>query len=217
MLLFQHNLTELNGWANTERCRSVTVDAQTLVIDLEATCADDGSVPPEAMEIIEIGAVWATSEGSVLDRFQVFVRPLVQPTLTAFCISLTGIRQADVSVAATFPLALRALSEFADRGAQPGAVWMSWGAYDLKQIERECVRHRIGNPLRLPHQNAKQLFAKRQLLGKPIDLAGACKLTNIGIEGNYHRALDDAANTARLLPWILGTRRVDVTLTGDGD
>src|ERR1700685_1059739 len=160
-------------------------DAMTLVIDLEATCADDGSVPTEAMEIIEIGAVWATSEGSVLDRFQVFVRPLVQPTLTAFCRSLTGIRQADVSVAATFPHAAQALGEFADRGFDSGAVWMSGGAYDLTQIERECVRHRLGNPLRLPHQNAKQLFAKRQRLGRPIDLAGACKLTNLGVEGNY--------------------------------
>ncbi|GHT86553.1 hypothetical protein AGMMS49960_14700 [Betaproteobacteria bacterium] len=38
-----------------------------LVIDLEATC-DDGNVkpiPPDEMEIIEIGAVWATAEGMV--------------------------------------------------------------------------------------------------------------------------------------------------------
>jgi inhibitor of KinA sporulation pathway (predicted exonuclease) len=195
----------------------VSDTAQFLVVDLEATCADDGSVPPEAMEIIEIGAVWATQDGSVIDQFQVFVRPLVQPTLTPFCISLTGIRQAYVSAAVMFPLAAQALGTFAEGGRGVGPVWMSWGAYDLKQIERECARHRIANPLRLPHQNAKQLFAKRQRLGKPIDLAGACKLTNIGIEGNYHRALDDAANTARLLPWILGTRLIDVTGTGDGD
>lgn len=192
-------------------------EATTLVIDLEATCADDGSVPLEAMEIIEIGAVWATPEGGVVDRFQVFVRPLVQPILTAFCASLTGICQSDVSAASTFPFAAQALREFADRRAQPGEVWMSWGAYDLKLIERECARHRIANPLQLPHRNARQLFAKRQRLDRPIDLAGACKLTNLGVEGNYHRALDDAANTARLLPWILGTRQIDPTRMGDGD
>jgi inhibitor of KinA sporulation pathway (predicted exonuclease) len=183
-------------------------DAQFLVVDLEATCADDGSVPPEAMEIIEIGAVWATQEGGVLDRFQVFVRPLVEPTLTPFCISLTGIRQADVSAAATFPHAAQALRTFAERGREDGAVWMSWGAYDLKQTERECARHRIENPLRLAHQNARQLFAKHQRVSRP-GLADACKLTNIGFEGSCHRALDDAVNTARLLPWILGDRHLD--------
>lgn len=183
--------------------------ADFLVIDLEATCADDGSVPPEAMEIIEIGAVWATHEGRVLDRFQVFVRPLVRPTLTQFCISLTGIRQVDISAAATFPLAAQALGEFAQGGGDSGAVWMSWGAYDRKQIERDCSRHQIENPLRLAHENAKQLFAKHQRIARPTDLAGACTLARIGLEGSYHRALDDAANTARLLPWILGSRHLE--------
>jgi len=43
-----------------------------LVVDLEATCSDDGSILPEDMEIIEIGACWATESGVVLQRFQHF-------------------------------------------------------------------------------------------------------------------------------------------------
>jgi inhibitor of KinA sporulation pathway (predicted exonuclease) len=195
----------------------VNSSARILVIDLEATCADDGSVPPEAMEIIEIGAVWATAEGALLDRFQVFVRPLLRPMLTSFCTWLTGIRQTDVDAAAPFATAAEPLAQFAEDGAQEGSVWMSWGAYDLRQIERECARQAVQNPLRLPHQNAKQLFAKCQRLKKPIDLAGACKLARIGLEGSYHRALDDAINNARLLPWILGSRQVDALSADDGD
>jgi len=61
-----------------------------LVVDLEATCSDDGSIAPEEMEIIEIGACWATESGVVLQRFQHFVRPLQRPILTPFCKSLTG-------------------------------------------------------------------------------------------------------------------------------
>lgn len=191
--------------------------ASILVIDLEATCADDGSVPPEVMEIIEIGAVWATAEGAVLDRFQIFVRPLLRPRLTPFCTSLTGILQSDVDSAKLFAIAAKPLAQFAQDGAQEGSVWMSWGAYDLKQIERDCARHAVQNPVRLPHQNAKQLFAKRQRLKKPTDLASACRLAKIGLEGSYHRALDDAINTARLLPWILGSREIDPSSTGDGE
>ena len=36
-----------------------------LVIDLEATCDDGDGLPASDMEIIEIGAVWATVEASV--------------------------------------------------------------------------------------------------------------------------------------------------------
>lgn len=191
--------------------------APILVIDLEATCADDGSLPPEAMEIIEIGAVWATAEGALLDRFQILVRPLQRPRLTSFCTSLTGILQGDVDGAPLFAVAANPLAQFAQDGAQEGSVWMSWGAYDLRQIERDCARHAVQNPLRLPHQNAKQLFAKRQRLNNPKDLAGACGLAKIGLEGRYHRALDDAVNTARLLPWILGRRQLDALSANDGE
>jgi len=34
-----------------------------LVVDLEATCSDDGTISGEEMEIIEIGACWATEDG----------------------------------------------------------------------------------------------------------------------------------------------------------
>ena len=56
-----------------------------LVIDLEATCDEGDGLPPEHMEIIEIGAVWATADGNVLDTFQALVRPVVCPQLTQFC------------------------------------------------------------------------------------------------------------------------------------
>jgi inhibitor of KinA sporulation pathway (predicted exonuclease) len=55
---------------------SLTDAALILALDLEATCADERSVSLEDMEIIEIGALWATPDGTVLDRLQSFVRLL---------------------------------------------------------------------------------------------------------------------------------------------
>jgi inhibitor of KinA sporulation pathway (predicted exonuclease) len=46
-----------------------------LVIDLEATCDEGPHFSTEQMEIIEIGAVWANFDGTVIDSFQTFVRP----------------------------------------------------------------------------------------------------------------------------------------------
>lgn len=94
-----------------------------LVIDLEATCDDADGLPASDMEIIEIGAVWATVEGSVLDTFQALVRPVVRPQLTPFCRQLTNIQQADVdgaewfpAVAARLPASPNAIRHRAQRG-----------------------------------------------------------------------------------------------------
>jgi inhibitor of KinA sporulation pathway (predicted exonuclease) len=52
-----------------------------LIVDLEATCSDDGRVPRHEMEIIEIGAVMQNAHTfEVESEFQSFIRP-VSPRL----------------------------------------------------------------------------------------------------------------------------------------
>ncbi|WP_316151032.1 3'-5' exonuclease [Cupriavidus sp. BIC8F] len=172
-----------------------------LVVDLEATC--DENAPSFEMEIIEIGAVWAAADGStVLDCFQAFVRPAVNSTLTPFCAQLTGITQADVDAASLFPAVADALRAFVALHRQPGSTFVSWGEWDSRQLERESQRHGITTPIDLPHLNAKRLFAKKRRIGKAIGMAKACELVGLQLEGAHHRALDDAINVSRLLPWI---------------
>ncbi|MDT0359327.1 3'-5' exonuclease [Herbaspirillum huttiense F1] len=179
-----------------------------LVIDLEATCANDDSISAEEMEIIEIGACWTNDNGEILGRFQHFVRPLHRPTLTGFCMSLTGISQRDVDEAPLFPVAAKALREFAATNYCEGAVWMSWGAYDLKQITRDALRHGIDSPILMPHENAKRRFAKVQRIGKEVGMARACSMAGKTLQGVHHRGLDDAVNIASLMPWVLGLRQL---------
>lgn len=174
-----------------------------LIIDLEATCANDGSIPIEQMEIIEVGACWATLMGEVIDRFQAFVRPAVRPQLSAFCRSLTHIEQAAIDTASPWPLVATELAEFVRLHHQPGCFWGSWGCYDRKQIERECARHGIADPLaELEHRNLKAVFAKRRKI-KQVGMATALQIAGVPLEGAQHRGLDDALNIARLLPHIL--------------
>lgn len=176
--------------------------ANILVVDLEATC--DESAPAFDMETIEVGAVWVAPDGSVLDRLQTFARPVINPRLTPFCSTLTGIRQADVDSAPAFPAVAQALRAFVARHRQPGSMWASWGAWDGKQLERDSARHGMPPPIDLPHVNAKRLFAKARRIGKEVGMAKACELVGLELEGAHHRALDDALNMARLLPWVLG-------------
>lgn len=179
-------------------------------MDLEATCSEDGTISAECMETIEIGACWVNADGTILDRFQSFVRPVMNPQLTTFCTALTSIRQQDVSSAPLFPIAAESLRQFVALHAMPESTWASWGAYDRKQFVRDSAYHCIPEPITLPHQNAKRLFAKAQRIGKEVGMAKACELTRLGVEGAHHRALDDALNVGRLLPWVFGERSLKV-------
>lgn len=170
-----------------------------LVIDLEATCCDQGTIPPEAMEVIELGAVWATPTGEIIDTLQRFVQPMERPQLTSFCRSLTHIEQASIDTAPYWPTVAAELAEFSRRYS--GQCWGSWGAYDRRQIERECARHGIADPLAgLPHVNLKATFAKARKI-KQVGMITALQIAGLKLGGDHHRALADAQNIARLLPW----------------
>ncbi|AYC33346.1 exonuclease [Pseudomonas cavernae] len=174
-----------------------------LVIDLEAT-TEEGGWPVTEMEIIEIGASLVSAEGRELDHFQRFVRPLRRPCLTSFCRELTHISQANVDAAAPlasiWPLFERWLAAHLPRLAG----WASWGEYDRRQLEQEWQRHGLSSVLaQLPHLNLKQRFAEVRQLARPVGLHSALQLAGFSFHGQQHRALEDARNTARLLPLIL--------------
>ena len=173
--------------------------AAILVVDLEATCSDTD--PAFDMETIEIGACWVGVDGLVLDRFQSFVRPVVNPQLTAFCTSLIGIRQADIDSAPLFPDAAAALRDFVSQHQQPGSVWASWGAYDARQIDIDCARHGVENPLAdWGHINLKKEFARVQKI-KRVGMKMALSIVGLPLEGKHHSGIDDARNIARLMPF----------------
>lgn len=175
-----------------------------LVIDLEATCCDKGSIPVDEMEIIEIGACWASVDGCAIDCFQCYVRPTLHPELTPFCQNLLGISQDRLATEDTIASALERLREFTRRHCTNANLWGSWGAFDRNQIQRECVRIGALPPIELTHENLKRSFAKAQRIGKEVGMRKALELAGLEHTGVHHRALDDALNVARLLPWTVG-------------
>ena len=174
-----------------------------LVIDLEATCCNDGQFPRDEMEIIEIGAVIAGGKTSQqVDEFQVFVRPARHTTLTDFCRELTGIQQADVDSAVGFLQAMSMLTVWMD--GYPDAVFCSWGEYDLRQFERDCAFHAVAWPFGNRHVNLKQRYTERFSLKRGAGFGHALSKHSLTFEGRPHRGIDDARNIVRMLPIILG-------------
>jgi len=178
-----------------------------LVVDLEATTSDDGSLPPEQMETVEIGAVlvdaWTLEP---VDEFQSFVRPVRHPKLLPFCTKLTGITQAMVDDAPSFPEAFEAL-QMAVRGLHP-LVFGSWGRFDHEQLRRDCALHDIQYQLGAAHLNLKTAFSAKQGIKRPLGMTRALARCGLGLHGAHHRGIDDARNIARMLPWIVGDRRL---------
>jgi inhibitor of KinA sporulation pathway (predicted exonuclease) len=171
-----------------------------LVVDLEATCDDRGTIPRSESEIIEIGAVLVDGASlCAVDEFQTFVRPIAHPTLTPFCTQLTTITQADVDAAPLFPAAAERLAAF---GA--GALFCSWGAFDRNQLEADARRHSVPPPLGPRHLNVKEAFARAA--GDRKTMGNRAVLRRVGIDatGTHHRGIDDARNIAMLLPFALG-------------
>ena len=86
-----------------------------LIVDLEATCSNDGSIPSQEMEIIEIGAVILNRSTWQIDsEYQQFIKPVRHPNLTKFCTELTTITQQNIDYVPTFPEVIPEFKQWID-------------------------------------------------------------------------------------------------------
>ena len=175
-----------------------------LVVDLEATCWEDKvdgtdlRQTVDDMEVIEFGCVVCETNGTVIDSKSFFARPKLHPVLTEFCTKLTSIKQSDVDNAPYYADATKTLNEWL------GQYELSpWGNYDKHQLLKEYERHGVcPSFLDLPHENLKKRWSKGKKAFRNAGPKVALEYHGLEFEGKYHRAIDDALNIARLLPFI---------------
>lgn len=171
-----------------------------LVIDLEAT-TDEGGWPVTEMEIIEFGAVIVNNEGVEQDHLQRYVKPLRRPLLTSFCKDLTHIKQSDITSAAPLNSAWPEIERWLQAYQPRLAGWASWGDYDRIQLLQQLEALKLTSLVQeLPHRNLKHEFMHCRQHSRPLGLKKALQLSGLSFQGQQHRALNDARNTARLLP-----------------
>lgn len=179
-------------------------------VDLEATCDEVGesessrplAVVPDQMEMIEIGLVVIDLESlEIVDEFQRFVRPKINPTLTDFCKKLTSIQQADVDSAGSYVEVGEELGAFIAR--YRNAAWASWGDYDARQLARDAGLAGCPSLLEgLPHFNARKWHAGLYD-DRPKSLKQAVESLGLVWMGTYHRGIDDARNMASIVKELL--------------
>ena len=179
-------------------------------VDLEATCdeVEDSeqlrplAVPPDQMETIEVGLVVIDLETfEIVDEFQRFVRPQINPILTAFCKKLTSIRQEDVDSARSYVEVGQELGALIAR--YPNAAWASWGDYDARQLERDAGFAACPSLLEgLTHFNAWKWHAGLYD-NRPKSLKQTVESLGLIWMGTYHRGIDDARNVAAIVKEML--------------
>lgn len=167
-----------------------------LIIDLESTCYEQGNEPNSFFsEIIEIGAVVLNTETfEVIEEFQTFVKPVLFPALSDFCLNLTTITQEQVDNAPSFKEAIQAIKSVYERY---DCVFASWGFYDKNQFKKVCDKFRVAYPFGKDHISLKHEHGN--FVNKhPMGMERALKDYKIPLDGTHHRGIDDARNIAKI-------------------
>lgn len=168
-----------------------------IIFDLEATCWL-GRPPKGVIEIIEIGAVKLNQYGQVLDEFNKFVKPVVNPKLSGFCSGLTKIKQKDVDYAGEFP---KIIEEFKDWmiSEDDSFLLVSWGDFDNRQLVNDCNLHKLDeNWVNGNHINLRKQYMNITHNVRQFGLKNTVKREGFEFTGSHHRALSDAQNLAKI-------------------
>ncbi|NJC25300.1 exonuclease domain-containing protein [Neolewinella antarctica] len=167
-----------------------------IVYDIEATCWE-GRPPGMVQETIEIGAVEVDRYGRIGDQFSRLIKPVIHPQMSLFCHKLTQIDQSDLNRAQDFPRVVRDFKNWI--GVEDEEYLLaSWGDFDRTQLIKDCQLHRLEDWWVDEHIDLKRQYQQIKKLPKKRGLKSAVKHEGYEWEGEQHRALVDAQNTAKV-------------------
>nr|XP_039250481.1 3'-5' exoribonuclease 1-like [Styela clava] len=175
-----------------------------VVIDFEATC-ESGRNLDYLHEIIEFPAMLLDAEtGKIVDEFHSYCKPTLNPKLSEFCVSLTGISQSDVDAAPKFEEVFKRFENWMiDKNLlmdRKSFAFVSDGPWDFSRfLNIQCCLSEIQYPKWARKWiNLKKIFGNFYKINKPkIEEM----LSNLGLklEGRLHSGLDDAKNLSRIV------------------
>uniref|UniRef100_UPI00358F9423 3'-5' exonuclease eri-1-like isoform X1 n=2 Tax=Myxine glutinosa TaxID=7769 RepID=UPI00358F9423 len=173
------------------------------VVDFEATC--EKGQPDYVHEIIEFPVVLVNLHKRCVEGyFREYVRPLVIPQLTDFCMELTGIKQEVVDGAETFPTVFLHAVEWMQQlglGTRHTFCILTDGSYDMSRfLYQQCELSSLKFPTFARRWiNVRKSFARYAKVPKnSVQLKYMLEGLGLQFEGRPHSGLDDAKNIARI-------------------
>lgn len=165
---------------------------------MEATCWQDDIW--EDREIIEIGAV-KIFNGEIIDRFDIFVKPVKNPKLSEYCLKLTHIKQYNVDTAISQKDAVEQFYLWATNNFKENPIYLSWGTFDKIKLTETINTYRINRRFLKQtknHYNMKKIYANMLHLPKQISMTAALEREKIQLSGMQHRAINDVENLHKI-------------------
>jgi len=194
-----------------------------LLFDLEANSDDWWEY--NKTEIIEIWAVRLDNNFNVIKKYDVYIRPTINPILTPFIQDLTKITQEKIdSVWVEFEEWVKLFQENKD------AIFVSFWKYDIRQLWADWIKNfhpglyesnkenpskfkedlyeYIQNPLyefyeqTKNHVNIKDVFRKKLWLKRPKWMKWLLDYLQIPLDWTHHNWFDDVMNMVKILHHI---------------
>ncbi|CAM4920348.1 unnamed protein product [Rotaria socialis] len=174
------------------------------VVDFEATC-DNNQRNNYPHEIIEFPIVLINvQQQMIVDKFQSYCRPTLNPILSDFCTELTGIEQHQVDNAPTFPDVLRNVEAWLNErnllsSHKRKCGFATDGPWDFAKF----LRIQCGfNSIPFPRWAKKWINVRKEFASfYSVQRCGITKmLKSVGLvfDGRHHSGLDDSVNIARI-------------------
>ena len=174
-----------------------------IVFDLEwnqSTEGKDKSIPGLPFEIIEIGAVKLDESLNVVDKFHGLICPQVYTRLHFKVAEVVHITMDELRRdGRPFTEVIEEFLGFC--GDDP--MFCTWGETDLIQLQRNMTYHKIKQQLKFPllYYDLQKLYSRlyKNNIKPAPPLDEAVAFFNLDTDSPFHRALDDAIYTARVM------------------
>lgn len=152
-------------------------------------------------EIVEVGAVKLDDDLNVIDRFSTYVKPSWN-SIESFITRLTGITDDAVKDAPDFETAIWDLHHWIDARDEKVKLYQ-WSDNDRIQFLNQCQLYDINLDqmgVVFHHwTDFQRMYYRRLGIRRVVNLETAVGIVRMGLNGNMHRALDDAENAAKLM------------------
>lgn len=176
------------------------------ILDFEATCWNDAQRNDQTREIIEFPSIlykvdWKNNV-TYIDKFSQYVKPVINPQLSQFCINLTGITQLQVDNALDFLTVYKNHCKWVSSHVPNGATFtfITVGKWDLSiMLPIEANRHNIKlNNFYRKWKDLKYEFNNfyNKSAGSMMDML---KKLNIEHTGRHHSGISDCENIAKIV------------------
>lgn len=178
-----------------------------LVVDVEATCWEGDPPAGQASDIVEIGLCLLDIASIEREEKASFIVRPERYTVSEYCTRLTTLTPEQASQGISFAEACEILRR---KYRAKERVWASYGDYDRRQFERQCMELKVAYPFGSAHLNVKSLLAVASGWSREVGMEAALERLGLPHEGVHHRGGDDAWNIAAILARLLLSARASL-------